>query len=69
MSVSVADPGFPIGGANLEGGSQLPACLRFVKFKRQNKRIGTFEGGVPAERPLDPPMSLINLPILLWLLC
>ena len=45
MIMSVADPGFPVGGgADLVGGRQLPRRLRFEKFVCQNERIWTRRG-------------------------
>ena len=43
--ISVADPGFPVGGRRPRGGRQLPRWLRFKKFVCQNKRIWTRVGG------------------------
>ena len=43
--ITVADPGFPVGGR------QLPRQLCFKKFVRQNERIWTLRGGAPAVPP------------------
>ena len=60
--VSVADPGFPVGGAH-----QPPIRLRFVKFVCQYERYGNLgrgrEGGWV--RPLDPPLC-VRGPELIW---
>ena len=48
---TVADPGFPIGGADLVGGRQLPRRLRFEKFVCQNERIWTHRWGARRRRP------------------
>ena len=42
---AVADPGFPVGGADLVGGRQLLRRLHFKKFVCQNERIWTLGGG------------------------
>ena len=42
--LTVADPGFPVGGADLIGGHQLLRRLHFEKFVCQNKRIWTLGG-------------------------
>ena len=56
-SDTVADPGFPIGGADLVGGRQLPRRLCFEKFVCQNERIWTLRGaragGAPWIRQCD----------------
>ena len=49
--IAVADPGFPIGGANLVGGCQLPRQLRSKKFVCQSERIWTLRGGARRQRP------------------
>ena len=54
--LAVADPGFPVGGAELVGGRQLPRRLCFKKFVCQNERIWTLRGGMHQRRPLDLPM-------------
>ena len=53
--ITVADPGFPIGGHRPRGGRQLPRRLHFEKFVCQNERIWTLRGRTPVA-PLDPPM-------------
>ena len=51
--LTVADPGFPVGGPlTSQGGHQLPTRLRFIKCVCDNERIGTLAG-----RPLDPPLQ------------
>ena len=61
MYISVADPGFPVGGGRgpHRRGCGLPRQLRFENFVCQNERIGTLGGGrAPGRAPLDPPMHL-----------
>ena len=59
--LSVADPGFPLGGdANPRGGGA--PTYEFAKFSQKMhaiERIWT-RGGVP-RAPLDPPMALNNI--------
>ena len=44
--ISVADPGFPVGGRGpRRRGCGLPKQLRFENFVCQNERIGTRRGG------------------------
>ena len=52
LNITAADPGFPIGGANLVGGRQLPRRLRFEKFVCQNERIWTLRGARAGGTPL-----------------
>ena len=62
LLISVADPGFPVGGRGpRRRGCGLPRQLRFENFVCQNERIGTLGGG---RAPLDPPMNMIivNIP-------
>ena len=46
--LSVADPGFPVGGG---GGRGLPRRLRFADFVCQNERIWTLRGRAPGTPP------------------
>ena len=49
FTFSVADPGFPVGGANLVGGgAPTPEAATFEKFVCENKRMWTLEGGAHA---------------------
>ena len=53
-TLTVADPGFPIGGAN----------LFLANFSRKlHKNDDILGRGVRPSRPLDPPMPFINIPI------
>ena len=57
--LSVADPGFPVGGRGpRRRGRGLPRWLHFENFVCQNERIWTL-GGVCRARPLDPPMDML----------
>ena len=47
----MADPGFPVGGADLVGGRQLPRRLHFEKFVCQNERMWTLGGGASGAPP------------------
>ena len=61
--ISVADPGFPVGGGRgpRTGGRGPPRRLRFENFACQNERIWTHRGGARRARPpLDPPMYLYH---------
>ena len=54
IRLSVADPGFPCGGANRVG-EQFPMSYISKKNICQNIRIGMLGGGTPAScAPLDP---------------
>ena len=44
--ISVADPGFPIGGVDLVRGRGLPRRLHFENFFVKMKESGPLEGGV-----------------------
>ena len=46
-----AHPEFPVGGAHLVGGRQLPTRKRFEKCVCQSERIGTLRGGARRVRP------------------
>ena len=48
---SVADPGFPVGGAHLVGGAPTPDVATFLKFLYQSERVGTLGGGARRVRP------------------
>ena len=51
LTLSVADPGFPVGGRGpRRRGCGLPRQLHFKNFVCQNERIGTL-GGARAGRP------------------
>ena len=52
--MTVADPGFPVGGA------PTLTWLRFVKFACQNERIETLRGRVPAVPPGSANALLLN---------
>ena len=58
--ISVADPGFPVGGRGpRRGGAWTPKAVTFQKFcmsKRKNLDPGGLAPGTP---PLDPPMLMI----------
>ena len=57
--VTVADPGFPIGGRGpRRRGHGLPRRLRFENFVCQDERIWTLGGGGVrrASANVDPPM-------------
>ena len=59
ISITVADPGFPMGGADLVGGGrQLSRRLHFKKFVCQNERIWTRRGRAPAASPGSATASL-----------
>ena len=47
--ITVADPGFPVGG----GGRGRPTWALFGENVCKNERIGSHRGGMP---PLDPPI-------------
>ena len=51
--ISVADPGFPIGGVDLvgRGGAWTPEVVTFQKFVCQNERIWTLRGACAGHAP------------------
>ena len=58
--LSVADPGFPVGGRGpVTGGHGPPTQALFTKNVGENERIGFHGGGVCWAHPLDPPMTFI----------
>ena len=57
--MSVADPGFPIGGCQPCRGAPTPEAATFHKFVCQNERILTLRGCTPAAPPLDLPLYVI----------
>ena len=59
-SLSVADPGFPIGGrAPVRGGMDLRCGHFSVKMYAKMKELGPIGGRAPGTPPLDPPMVMI----------
>ena len=51
LSITVADPGFPIGGRGLRKGRRLPRQLRFENFVCENERIWTLGGACAGNAP------------------
>ena len=47
----MADPEFPLAGANLIGGANCQTRAHFVKFVCQNERIGTLGRREPGAPP------------------
>ena len=65
-SLSVADPGFPIGGVHPLGGvMDLRHGHFLVKMYVKMKELGPIGGACAGHAPLDPPMTMITLT--LWL--
>ena len=61
VPISVADPGFPVGGVHpLGGGMDLRRGHFSVKMYAKTKELGPIGGGVRLARPPppDPPMHL-----------
>ena len=57
-SVSVADPGFPVGRTPTRWGGANLRCIHFlVKMYAKTKEIDPV-GGARRRRPLDPPVSV-----------
>ena len=54
VCITVADPGFPVGGMHPLGGHGPPTWA--VKMYVKMKELGPIGGGVRPARPLDPPM-------------
>ena len=59
MSLSVADPGFPVGGVHPLGGVDLRHGCFLVKMYAKMKELGPTGGGVCPACPLDPPMLIL----------
>ena len=62
ISLSVKDPGFPVGGGGewTHWGGVDPQCGRFsVKMYAKMKELGPVGGHAPSTAPLDPPMVML----------
>ena len=64
MAISVADPGFPVGGgADPLGGHQPPTHTLFGEMYAKTKEIDPVGGCACRRRPpppLDPPMYIVS---------
>ena len=58
---AVADPGLPVGGADLVWGHQVPRQLRFENFVCRSKRIWTLRGHALAVPPGSANALILSL--------